>query len=299
MAKIIVTAGEKYNDIDALACSIAYQKLLELRGMSSEVVLTGPLNESVSASVKSLNFSFYTSFDGNLDDYQYVLVDISDHTNISNLVEVYDHRWGFENYWKTRPDVKTLIDTVGSCATLIWEKYKDYNLQNQIDNVSANLLYTAIISNTLNLKAQITNKRDLLAVEELKSFIDLPKNWVMIYFNEVTAQILADPINAIKNDTKVGPINGIDFYIMQVELWNSQEFINNHNELVLGLLKSAACDNSFLTSPSISEGINYIITLNEDVKTLLSAKIDATFVGNLGKTDKLWLRKEIIRELSK
>jgi len=69
MAKIIVTAGEKYNDIDALACSIAYQKLLELRGMSSEVVLTGPLNESVSASVKSLNFSFYTSFDGNLDDY--------------------------------------------------------------------------------------------------------------------------------------------------------------------------------------------------------------------------------------
>jgi len=106
----------------------------------------------------------------------------------------------------TRPDVKTLIDTVGSCATLIWEKYKDYNLQNQIDNVSANLLYTAIISNTLNLKAQITNKRDLLAVEELKSFIDLPKNWVMIYFNEVTAQILADPINAIKNVLKIRAI---------------------------------------------------------------------------------------------
>jgi len=305
MPQLIITAGEKYNDIDALACGVAYKHLLDLQGIPSEVVFSGPLNESISKSVRDLGFSYKTKLEGNAEDYQYVMVDISDRTNVSafvpldKVVEVYDHRWGFEDYWKTRPDVKVTIDTVGSCATLIWEKYKENNLQNKIDSLSANLLYIAIISNTLNLKARITNKRDLAAVEELKSFTDLPNDWIMNYFNEVSASILKDPINAIKNDTKIAPINGANYHIMQVELWNSKEFINNHNELILDLLKSSDCDYSFLTSPSISEGINYLITLNEGVKSILSERIGAKFNGAVGLTDKLWLRKEIIRELSK
>jgi inorganic pyrophosphatase/exopolyphosphatase len=305
MPEIIVTAGEKYNDIDALACAVAYSNLLNLKGLKSKVILTGPLNESVSKSVKSFNFAYETSLNGNPANYEYVLVDISDHTNVSNFVivenviEVFDHRWGFEQFWLDKPKAKTIIDKVGSCATLIWEKYKELNLQKKIDTTSANLLYTAIISNTLNMKAQITSERDLAAVKELKQHIDLPLNWDEIYFNEVTQAFLLNPVEAIHNDTKVGPINGVDFYIMQVELWNSQEFINTHKELILDLLNNATCANSFLTSPSISEGINYIFSLNSEVKKLLTSRIGAVFDGNMGKTEKLWLRKEIIRELSK
>lgn len=305
MNTIIITAGEKYNDIDALACSVAYSNLLKLQGISNEVVLTGPLNESVPKSVREFGYKISTVLTGIANDYNYVLVDISDHTNMSafvpaeRVIEVYDHRWGFEDYWKKLPNVKTVIDPVGSCATLIWEKYKELGLQNKIDTISAKLLYTAIISNTLNLRAQITNERDIAAAKELKVYSKLPENWTEVYFDEVTASILADPVNAINNDTKVGPINGVDFYIMQIELWDSNEFIARHGSLIQQLLKEAPCEHAFLTSPSISEGKNYILTLSDKVKTLLTKRINATFTENLGTTDKLWLRKEIIRELLK
>ena len=49
----------------------------------------------------------------------------------------------------------------------------------------------------------------------------------------------------------------------------------------------------FLTSPSISEGINYIYTENERVKNLLRDKLEVKFTGNAGTTNKLILRKEI------
>jgi len=125
MSKKIITAGEKYNDIDALACAVAYSSFLNLQGIPNEVVFSGPLNESVTKSVKNFSFSYKDKLDGNTESFEYILVDISDHTNVSSFVplnkviEVYDHRWGFEEYWKSRPDVKTQIDTVGSCATLI------------------------------------------------------------------------------------------------------------------------------------------------------------------------------------
>jgi len=305
MSKKIITAGEKYNDIDALACAVAYSSFLNLQGIPNEVVFSGPLNESVTKSVKNFSFSYKDKLDGNTESFEYILVDISDHTNVSSFVplnkviEVYDHRWGFEEYWKSRPDVKTQIDTVGSCATLIWEKFKSNNIPDKIDPISANLLYTAIISNTLNLKAQITTTRDITAVEELKKKTDLPENWIETYFEEVTLSVLSDPINAIKNDTKIGPIKNVEFHIMQIELWDSREFIQKNKSLVEDLLRNTQCKNSFLTSPSISEGRNYIITLNDEVKTALTKTINATFTENIGITDKLWLRKEIIRELSK
>ena len=52
-----------------------------------------------------------------------------------------------------------------------------------------------------------------------------------------------------------------------------------------------------LTSPSISEGKNYIYSKNEEIKKLLAKTIKAKFVGDLGTTNKLWLRKEILKKL--
>ena len=51
--KIVVTAGQTFNDIDVLACAIAYSELLLLEGKKSEVVLPGPLNNSVTNIIRS------------------------------------------------------------------------------------------------------------------------------------------------------------------------------------------------------------------------------------------------------
>jgi len=52
-----------------------------------------------------------------------------------------------------------------------------------------------------------------------------------------------------------------------------------------------------MSIPSLKEKKNYIYTENPEVKELLSKVLDITFEGNRGITKKLWLRKEILKEL--
>lgn len=302
---IIITAGEKYNDIDALACAVAYKNLCDIQGIDSKIVLPGALNESVSKSVRSWAYVLSQNMENSDGTEKYVIVDVSEPSHFSkfvdlqNVLEVYDHRWGFEDYWKEHLGDRAVIDPVGACATLIWEKYKALNLQSKIDKISANLLYTAIISNTLNQKAQITNERDRTALKELQDFVDLPKGWVKAYFDEVSKSVLENPIEAMKNDTKVVVIGSIEFTIIQIELWDGGTFINNYLPQIKDLLHNFGVTNTFLTVPSISEGKNYIVTFDDAVKTKLEKCISAVFTNEIGVTPALWLRKEIMRELPK
>ena len=297
---IIVTAGEKYNDIDALACAVAYKKLLELKELPAEVIFPGPLNESVTKTIRGWNFTLGKTIEGEPNDYNYVLVDVSEPGHfanfvlLDNVVEVYDHRRGFEDYWKGRLGDKARIELVGACATLIWEEFKKADLQNKIDVVSANLLYTAILSNTLNLQAQITSSRDSSAIDELLRHTNLPKDWQQIYFDEVSQGIMFDPIESMTNDTKVLDIHGEQYIITQLELWDSQKFIKQNFDTIIKVLNERKVANTFLTSPSISQGFNYLVAVNGSLKDKLKSAIEADWNGNVGKTKKPWLRKEIM-----
>ena len=97
---------------------------------------------------------------------------------------------------------------VGSCATLIWEEFGKRNLSGSISATSANLLYTAIVSNTLNFKASVTTRRDREAYKQLQKFTNLPKNWIEKYFEEQDSDKLNNVYDAIVNDTKniEGPV---------------------------------------------------------------------------------------------
>lgn len=300
---IIITAGEKYNDIDALACAIAYQKLFELKNISAKVIFSGPLNESVTNTVKRWDFTLNKTLEGNPNDFNYILVDVSEPSCfakfvvLDNVIEVFDHRRGFEEYWKEKLDEKAHIELIGACATLIWEEFKQADLEDQIDTVSANLLYTAILSNTLNLQAQITSSRDKQAVDELIQYTNLPKDWRRIYFDEVSQGIMVDPVGSMTNDTKILDINGAQYTIIQLELWDSRKFIESNYDTIIKVINDSKITNTFLTSPSISQGFNYLVATRESLKDKLKSSIEVEWNGNIGKTKKLWLRKEIMRLL--
>ena len=300
---IIITAGEKYNDIDALACAIAYRKLLELRNIPAKVIFPGPLNESVTNTVKKWDFTLDTTLEGDPNNLNYILVDVSEPGHfakfvvLDNVIEVFDHRHGFEEYWKEKLGDKAHIQLIGACATLIWEEFKKAGLEDRINAVSANLLYTAILSNTLNLQAQITSPRDKQAVDELIEHTDLPKNWRRIYFDEVSKGIMADPVGSMTNDTKILDINGAQYTIIQLELWDSRKFIENNYDTIVKVINDSKVANAFLTSPSISQGFNYLVAINDSLKDKLKSCIEVDWDGNIGRTKKLWLRKEIMRLL--
>jgi inorganic pyrophosphatase/exopolyphosphatase len=300
--KTIITTGKVFADIDALACGIAYKELLEKLGKKSEFAITGPLNNTVTKSIKSWNLDYKNKLGSG--DTNFVIVDASnknilpEFVKLNKIIEIYDHRFGYQDFWKDKK-IKVRIDEVGACATLIWEEYKRYNLETGISKVSANLLYTAIFSNTLNFNASVATTRDQEAFQELKKYVSLPSDWVDIYYKESEEQTKDNPELAIRNDTKVVdfPEKNIKITIGQIELWNSYEFINDNKEVIKKTLLDFGNSEWFMTAPSISEGKNYIYTESQNIKDNLGKLIDANFEKDLGVTKKLWLRKEILKKM--
>jgi len=100
-------------------------------------------------------------------------------------------------------------------------------------------------------------------------------------------------------DTKGTGEAGKEIVIGQLEFWNSKKFIEGHFKEIQETLESYGKEKWFMTSPSISEGKNYLFTKNLEIKSLLEKKIGAKFNGDIGITDRLWLRKEILQKIQK
>jgi inorganic pyrophosphatase/exopolyphosphatase len=303
MENYIVTSGELFTDIDAYACAIAYAELLRLEGKNAEVVLPGVLNNSITPTVRSWNITY--SLRPSFKEYKSIIVDVSEPAHVAkcaipdSILEVYDHRHGFEDIWREKLGKDSHIEKVGACTTLIWEEFKKRGFSNKISKYSANLLLIGTVSNTLDFKAQVTTPRDKDASIELQKYSDLPLNWKETYFEEQNESMLKDPVNAIKMDTKILQIPGLGFSITmgQMELWDSKHFIKNHTNDIRSALEDFGTEDWFMSAPSISEGKNYFYCESERTKALLRRIFLAEFKGNFGETDILWLRKEIRKKL--
>lgn len=303
MKPIIVTSGQLFTDIDAYACAIAYQELLQKEGKLAEVVLPGILNTSISKTILSWGVSINTI--PTFYDYNSVIVDVSELTHIAkcapldSIIELFDHRYGFINFWQEKLGAHSHIEFVGSCTTLIWEEFKKRGYSESISTLSANLLYMGTVSNTLDFKAQVTTPRDMLACKELERYIDLKSDWKENYFKEQEESLLQDIKTAVQSDTKVIEIPDTEYKIVmgQVEMWNGSDFVQDNQQILEESVRDFNFPHWFVSIPSISENRNYIFTKSDFVKELLMKILPVVFDGDIGITNNLWLRKEIRKEL--
>ncbi len=85
--------------------------------------------------------------------------------------------------------------------------------------------------------------------------------------------------NALRNDTKVQYVEslGEEIVIGQLELWNGKGFMDLHLPVVAKSMKEFKNPLFFFTSPSISEGVNYLYYESDLLKEKLSKKIGAVF----------------------
>jgi inorganic pyrophosphatase/manganese-dependent inorganic pyrophosphatase len=300
MAKLVVTTGTRFTDIDGLACVIGYR---EIPPEPPLPVIAGELNQSVTTKIRNWSLNYLITVPKG-EEYDFVVVDVSEASQLAGfvnkdrIIELYDHHFGFEKYWQEKLGEKAKIEPVGACATLIWEEFKKRNPGKKLSPLAANLLYTAIVSNTLNFQASVTTERDKQAFEELKTFIDLPTDWIARYYQDQEMDIYTNPERAIANDTKIQTIKSMRCAVGQLELWNSETFIKDHLNQIESAMKGFEPEIWFFTSPSISEGRNYIFTRSETVKNLLRQVLAIDFFGtDIGVTKKLWLRKEILKKI--
>ncbi len=304
MNHTVVTTGQAFADIDAVACAIAYAELLTLEGKSAEVVLPGVLNNSVTNSVKAWGLEYATTPAHH--DAQYVLVDVSDPAHIADcakagtVTEVYDHHPGFEAYWQEKIGEHVHIEVIGAAATLIWEEFHKRGHAKNISPKSAQLLAVAILSNTLNFGATITHDRDHTAYAELQTIAPFTPEWIALYFTEQEQAVVRDVRQSIVSDTKVfvPPTLPFTLTIGQLELWDGSSFLSTHTNAISSALESFGHEHWIMSIPSLSEKKNHFYTKSAVVKNLFSHGLGITFHGDFATSPRLWLRKEIIKQLS-
>ena len=305
---IVVVGGSAYADIDVLACVAAYKQFLQLQGFRADGLIIGSWNQTIPPSVKKWQIDVKNKFLYEGEKCDFVLVDFSDPTyvdsfvNLNEVIEVFDHHYGYEEYWRNKIGDKVKIEKIGACATLIWEEFRKAKIDHKISSINANLLYTAIFANTLDFKSAVTSKRDRVAAKELIPYTKLPLNWHGQYYAEIEKEFLKDAIKNIMEDTKKIKMFDTQFNFGQIELVDARNFlkksINSFTDLEL-----KSNEPWVVNIVSIEEGCSYLYStctkLLERLKTITAPKAleKPCNGGNILITPRVWLRKELLKEL--
>ncbi len=294
---VVVTSGKKYIDIDAYAGCIAYAKLLNLKGIKAKAISTAKPNESITPSLMKLTFK--------LDEYkpdqedEYMIIDVSNKDYFDTFVQekkiigIIDHHVGYEKYWKDKLKEKAQIEFIGSVATIIVELYEKENLMEQISRDLAILLISAILDNTLNLKAKITTKRDIMAYKKLEKIIK-DETYPEKYFKECQFEIKHNLKKAIENDTKIENINGILPPIFaQLTIWD-KDSISENKQIIYETLNSIGTK-WMLNLICLKDGKSYLLAKDIEIQDNMEKLFHKKFQDEIMKLENVWLRKEIIK----
>lgn len=302
MSRHIVTSGLAYVDIDAYAGIIAYAELLQAQGYEAKAVTTAPLNASISQTVRSWQAPLETDYQVSEDD-SYTLIDVSDPAYFDRIVDVnhvaavIDHHPGFEHHWQQLIGDKARIEFIGAACTLVYESWETAGLLGKMTVRSARLLVCGILDNTLNFGAKVTSPRDIKAYDALLAQADLPADWTAQYFTECQDVILGDAVRAIQDDTKTLSFESFKSPVRfgQLAVWDGKQVLAKHQTALQASLASTNADWA-INLISIGERKSYLVADNPAVQTWLSKLLGIQFDGSVAPADRLWLRKEIIKQ---
>ena len=296
---IIITVGKSYIDIDGYASAIAYRELLNLKGIEAKFVSDAILNYSITKSLIDIPYNI-DKCEINNDD-SFIILDLSnkdyfpEFVNEDNIIEIIDHHPGFEEYWKNKLGDKSIIEQIGSVATIIVEKYEQLNLLDKMNKDIAKLLMSAILDNTLNFTASITNDRDRIAYHKLEEIVK-DYNYAEKYFREVQESIEKDLEKSIKNDIKIGHISEyIPDVFGQLTIWDSEKLLMNL-ELLKNILNSYN-PKWIMNLISLKDNTSYIICSDNDVKMKIERFLNCSSYGEILVVKPAMLRKEIMKKV--
>ncbi len=298
----IVTAGSSYLDIDAYACCVALSELLNLKGVKTIAYSKAVCNYSVCRSlVRDEQTKKELPSDFQSEDVQYIVVDVSDPDFIKDavpldqVVEVFDHHTGFEQYWQNRICDGAHIEFIGAAATLIYKEWKKAELQDQMSRDTALLLIAAILDNTLNLTSSNTTQRDVDAFNELCRKENVDENWCASYFSEVQRNIEADLKEALFKDVKTIHNNAcLPRAFAQLCVWNSDSIIDKLSDIRKWM--SERGEAWILNIIDIKHQYSQFVCDDIYYQAKIENIFEVHFDNGVAKSSIPYLRKEIIKK---
>jgi inorganic pyrophosphatase/exopolyphosphatase len=298
----IVTSGLSFLDIDAYAGCIAYAELLNIQGEKAIPFSSANINESVTQTIRSWSTPLSTNYIPKPED-TFVLIDASNPEFLDKIVdvnrveEVIDHHIGYEKFWDDKIESKSNIEFIGAACTQVYESWDKSGLLERMSETSARLLVSGILDNTLNFKAKVTTARDYEAYQELLKLANLPEDWTTQYFQECEKSIFADIKEALINDTKdmkFQNLNSDNITFGQLVIWDTNQAINKYRDVIEKTMTSKSND-WFVNIVSISTGQSLFLASNSKIIQWAEQLLGITFNERLACSDRLWLRKEIVK----
>lgn len=298
----IITAGSTYLDIDAYACCAAMGELLRLKGENAIAYSCASCNYSVCKSlVKEGLVMDRLPPDYERESAKYIIVDVSDSDYIKDsvpldqVVAIYDHHVGFEEYWTSRIGEGAHIEFIGAAATLIYREWKKSGLQDQMTRSAALLLIAAILDNTLNLTSSNTTPEDIEAFNDLCKKENIDEEWCASYFLEVQASIESDLKNALFNDIKTIRNNDIlPSKVAQICIWDARNILGNLPEIRQWFNNNP--DSWMINIIDIKHRCSYFVCDDNYHQKEIERIFGVYFESGVAKSTVSYLRKEIIKK---
>ena len=298
----IITAGSAYLDIDAYACMVAMAELLNLQGIPALAFSEAPCNYSVCSSLTmegQIACKLPSDFDGN--DAKYIIVDVSDpeflkySVPLDRVIAVYDHHVGFEDYWTSRIGDGSHIEFIGAAATLIYREWERAGLTHEMKISTAKLLIAAILDNTLNLTSSNTTPEDIEVFRALCAYADVGEEFRASYFSEVQKSVEADLQNALFGDIKTVRDNPVlPPRVAQLCVWNAESVLARLAELRDWFVPFG--EPWMINLIDLSGNCCYFVCEDESYGEKIARVFDVCFEAGIAKTEKLYLRKQIIKK---
>ena len=289
-------------DLDGVASMFAYAEYLRNKGEDAYYYINGKPREEVKIVCDIFNIEL-NSLKRWEKPSEAVLVDLN---NVSRLdfikpeevVDIIDHHVKTDGC-KLCINAKVQIELLGAAATLVAERFKNENIK--ISRESAILLYYGIISNSINLKAKTTKRKDIEIAQWLKSnFPEISEEKIEVIFKRKS--ILKDENLREDMEAKIElNFKGKRLIAAQLEITDLEDFLKQKERDIKSILKQIKqekkLDYIFIVCIDILKGISIILTVDIETEEFLEKLFNFKFKDGKSKQKELITRKDITNTL--
>lgn len=301
MRKVTVSYYEP--DLDAVSSMYAYCEYLNKIGCKSNYYIEGIPKKEVGIVCDLFDIKLLGIDNLDIDD-ELIVLDTNNLDEVScwennKIVEIIDHHKKNLDTEKVLAGTKIQVEKIGAVATIIAEKFRDNNID--ISRESILLLYYGIISNTINLKANITHQRDIEIVEWLrgKSLEITSENFKTIF--ERKSQIDESDLRKEMEADVVFDYKGKKMTVAQLEVANVDKFLsvyrNRIEEILSSIRNEKKIDYILINLVDILNGYNLVMVIDDETASIITNEFGYQFNGYLCQFNKLMQRKDLLFKL--
>ena len=241
----ILVIGHKNPDTDSICSAIAYSELKKKLGQNTKPVRAGELNKETEF-VMDYFKSEIPALNLDISGRDVILVDHNERTQTADgfeeakVLELIDHH-RIANFNVDEP-LKVRMEPVGCTSTIIFDMYKENGLLP--DKITAGLMLSAIISDTLLFKSPTCTEKDTIAGRELSKIAEIDLAVYGVEMLKAGTALDDKTINELLNmDMKIFDVNDFKIGIAQINAVDEKAILAKKEEILLEISNIMKSDN--------------------------------------------------------